>query len=397
MSINVGQGTDLIPVSGTGVPISIGPAGPKGDKGDAGPTGPQGPVGPTGPQGDKGDAGPKGDKGDKGDAGPTGPQGPVGPTGPQGAPGGSDASTAAFVADPASDTRAALNGAYLAYDGTTPGNVPVVKPAGDGRAGVWEFTHNDSTGYMFHLLAGASMGHQAALYAAGVDNDGIGFLIANKKSGRGLVIDQRATVTAVDGYGVHATQRSTAAPLVRLEQNASGVAPALQVLAFSPVAANQILIEVGDANGTAGRVRADTGSLEWFRPVDLPDNSSTGAATYLQVRSNNGIPDTQRYYTRLYKDGPQWFNYTGSAGSWWPFAIKGNGSQLNFQAGPSTTTVGTATFATVLQIKNNAIGFFGTTATSKATITGSRGGNAALASLLTELAAKGLITDGTTA
>jgi hypothetical protein len=42
------------------------------------------------------------------------------------------------------------------------------------------------------------------------------------------------------------------------------------------------------------------------------------------------------------------------------------------------------------------IGFFGTTPVAKPTVTGSRGGNAALASLLTQLAAMGLIVDSTT-
>lgn len=45
----------------------------------------------------------------------------------------------------------------------------------------------------------------------------------------------------------------------------------------------------------------------------------------------------------------------------------------------------------------NAVGFHGSTPTTKPAITGSRGGNAALASLLTQLATKGLITDSTTA
>lgn len=44
-----------------------------------------------------------------------------------------------------------------------------------------------------------------------------------------------------------------------------------------------------------------------------------------------------------------------------------------------------------------AIGFYGTSPQTKQTITGSRGGNAALASLLTALAALGLITDSTSA
>ena len=43
------------------------------------------------------------------------------------------------------------------------------------------------------------------------------------------------------------------------------------------------------------------------------------------------------------------------------------------------------------------VGFYGATPASKPTVTGSRGGNAALASLLTKLASLGLITDGTTA
>lgn len=43
------------------------------------------------------------------------------------------------------------------------------------------------------------------------------------------------------------------------------------------------------------------------------------------------------------------------------------------------------------------LGFYGATATTKPAVTGSRGGNAALASLLTALATLGLITDSTTA
>jgi len=52
---------------------------------------------------------------------------------------------------------------------------------------------------------------------------------------------------------------------------------------------------------------------------------------------------------------------------------------------------------TALSVGNAQLGFFATSPTSKAAITGSRGSNAALANLLTELAAKGLITDSTTA
>lgn len=46
---------------------------------------------------------------------------------------------------------------------------------------------------------------------------------------------------------------------------------------------------------------------------------------------------------------------------------------------------------------NTNVGFYGTTPIAKPTITGSRGGNAALASLMTALAAFGIVTDSTTA
>lgn len=55
----------------------------------------------------------------------------------------------------------------------------------------------------------------------------------------------------------------------------------------------------------------------------------------------------------------------------------------------------------VIRIETNGsagmIGFLGTTASAKLTVTGSRGGNAALASLLTQLATYGLITDSSSA
>lgn len=49
-----------------------------------------------------------------------------------------------------------------------------------------------------------------------------------------------------------------------------------------------------------------------------------------------------------------------------------------------------------LNINSLRVGFFGVTAISQPTITGAKAGNTALASLLTQLAALGLITDSTT-
>ena len=67
------------------------------------------------------------------------------------------------------------------------------------------------------------------------------------------------------------------------------------------------------------------------------------------------------------------------------------------QAGTGTTlqAAGSITVAGALSVTGN-VGFFGTTATTKPTVTGSKGSNAALASLLTALANVGLVTDSTT-
>lgn len=62
--------------------------------------------------------------------------------------------------------------------------------------------------------------------------------------------------------------------------------------------------------------------------------------------------------------------------------------------GVAVTTSGLIT-ASSLKVSGS-VGFYGTTPISKPTVTGSKGANAALASLLTQLAALGLITDSTT-
>ena len=51
---------------------------------------------------------------------------------------------------------------------------------------------------------------------------------------------------------------------------------------------------------------------------------------------------------------------------------------------------------TYMLFRDGAFGFFGSSGTSQQTVTGSKGGNAALASLITALANTGLIVDGTT-
>lgn len=73
-----------------------------------------------------------------------------------------------------------------------------------------------------------------------------------------------------------------------------------------------------------------------------------------------------------------------------------NDSGLGFTPG-TTFHIGANAKTSMLRIAEAGLGFFGAAAGAKPEITGSRGGNAALASLLEKLATLGLFTNGTTA
>lgn len=82
--------------------------------------------------------------------------------------------------------------------------------------------------------------------------------------------------------------------------------------------------------------------------------------------------------------------------------IAGSGGSVSLQAGAGAAAVGRvrlkdSTGGTRLQISTAGVAFNSGSFASSPSVTGSRGGNAALADLLTKLAGMGLITDNTTA
>ena len=84
-------------------------------------------------------------------------------------------------------------------------------------------------------------------------------------------------------------------------------------------------------------------------------------------------------------------------GAWWNITVSaGNLVVNNLVSGGSTPRINLG-FGTAETKIEGAVGFNGTNPIAKPTVTGSRGGNAALASLLTALANYGLITDSTSA
>lgn len=91
--------------------------------------------------------------------------------------------------------------------------------------------------------------------------------------------------------------------------------------------------------------------------------------------------------------------FIGWAGNAQPLNLSGTAGSL-LLVGRNTTNaevVIAAEDTTNIRVAKNKLGFLGSTPIAKPAITGSRGGNAALASLLTQLALLGLITDSTSA
>lgn len=254
-----------------------------------------------------------------------------------------DAATAGNVTSTTSQTRAALSDAIDVRAmphwtiGTTPGSVPTIKPAADARAGVWEFTHNDTTGYLFHLLCGAGMNHENnALIGMGIDNNGVGLLVSNKKTGRGIYVTNNATITGADAYGFHGNQLSTTAPLMRLEQQAVGGADVLQLVAFSGKTGR--LLYVGDASGEAGTIDAATGVMTWKRTIYIRDSSiGAGSPSYLRLDTHTGIPETGRKQTYLLNNGMVIFGSIGSATQYAPYGITASGSSAAIACAPFFT------------------------------------------------------------
>lgn len=247
-----------------------------------------------------------------------------------------DQAFADLVNSPSSASRAALSATYVALGGTPVGSPPVVKPNTDTRAGVWEFTHNSGTGYLYHLLAGTSFASPAALIAMGIDNGtGTGLLIANKAQGKGIIIDQQSGVNSATAYGLHATQASASAPLVRLEMNSNTAADVLQMLAFGTPGASQRLMYVSDPAGEAGSIFASDGRLRWLRSMRVLNQASGEVASYLEVSTSTSANSSNTRKSYVGANQHTFFGATGSAGQYYCYRINHTGSTWAIETAPN--------------------------------------------------------------
>lgn len=147
--------------------------------------------------------------------------------------------------------------------------------------------------------------------------------------------------------------------------------------------------------GLTGSVRVNSGSVTLDAVQGVYVNSGQTVGIYLDASTAAGnfivrssiVNQTGSFYFGLGHSGATGSVFAQTKGTN-KLEIKSNG-QFLFQPDGAGTTV--------LTLDANGVGFYGTAGGAKPSIVGSRGGNAALADLLTKLAARGLITDGTSA
>lgn len=184
---------------------------------------------------------------------------------------------------------------------------------------------------------------------------------------KGYVDGKFATVIVVTGLAEDVTQLDGFVQdcLTRVAAIEGGTAflSGLQVAGNAQVSGGNLTV----TDFTKGyRFRRDGGAL---------DLEATGADLIISNWTGGGFNGTQRSYARLSADAlnTQW------------------AGKFEFVDGLYGTV------RHVLDGTTNTVGFYGATPVTRPAVTGSRGGNAALASLLTALANLGLITDGSTA
>jgi len=341
---------DYVPVPGPrGLPGADGAPGPKGEPGPAGADGEPGPVGGDGEQGPPGPKGDRGEPGPAGQDGAPGEQGPKGDPGEQGLPGakgdqGEQGEPGPAGADGAPGTPGEKGDRGDTGPKGDPGEPGPQPPLGSAGAGPTVALRSDDPTTANSRTPTA---HASSHAAGGTDP---------------------VTPTAIGAYP--AADGNTLNSFVTDLQTRVGGQFGLENRATA-VENRTTTLETGKFDKVGGSI---TGGL----------TINTAAVGDALLGLHVGAETFDR--ARVTPDRIEW----GPGGA-------ARDTNLRRSAANELTTDDALVVALALRHLGSTLGFYGATATTKPAVTGSRGGNAALASLLTALASLGLITDNTTA
>lgn len=235
--------------------------------------------------------------------------------------------------------------------------------------------------------------------------------------------------TSGDGGGINVVSNNTAAPAIRAKaagpliqlydaSNALkfGVSNTGAVTLYDALAVTTLTtsgnVSVGGTLGVTGAATlasvAVTGNATVGGTLGVTGTSTLGATTVsaadltiqgtnkaYRLRRGGGGLDFEATGADLLLSNWSGTNFDGTQRSYFRFSADAQNIQVAGKVEFVDALYGSTKH--VLDGAANTIGFFGTAAAAKQTVSGAKGGNAAVASILTALVAYGLVTDSTSA
>lgn len=165
-----------------------------------------------------------------------------------------------------------------------------------------------------------------------------------------------------------------------------------------PLATNGLLMP----SGQVAVAPAGTPTPAWSEPFTIMVDHAGGFAQHMSFQDANAAP-YHAWVVGLGMDGSDALEFATATGQ----SVKARlvfGGSLQLIAGQGLDTIGagalnlgpTSATSVIMGRNGQSIGFYGSAGTAKPTVTGSKGANAALTSLMTALAGFGLVVDSTT-